>query len=360
MKFIHCADLHLASKLESRFSAEQAQKRRNELFETFRRLADEATVQGVTAILLCGDIFDEGKPRLSAKKRFLEIVTQHPKVDFLCLAGNHDESLSEEEHLPENLLCFDDSIKHYTYGNVTIYGTELSKANCSLFYSAVTTGEKQLNIMMLHGQIKDSSSSPDEESILLPLLSNKNIDYLALGHLHSYKQGRLGNRGVWCYSGCLEGRGYDECGIKGYVLLETDEQKITHSFVPFAFRTIHDVSCDLSNLEGLYEMENKILATLTHIPPKDLIHLQLTGSLPAEIPIPCTELEEFLKKHFFHAEVKNRVKLLINPEDYKDQLSLKGEFIRTVTEEHDLSPEDKAFIIRCGLSALQNEEVNFL
>ena len=48
-------------------------------------------------------------------------------------------------------------------------------------------------------------------------LKNKNIDYLALGHVHKYKMEKLDNRGIYCYSGCLEGRGFDECGDKGCV-----------------------------------------------------------------------------------------------------------------------------------------------
>ena len=33
--------------------------------------------------------------------------------------------------------------------------------------------------------------------------------------IHKYKKEKLDNRGVYCYSGCLEGRGFDECGEKG-------------------------------------------------------------------------------------------------------------------------------------------------
>ena len=54
----------------------------------------------------------------------------------------------------------------------------------------------------------------------------KNIDYLALGHIHKYKQAELDQRGVYCYSGCLEGRGFDECGEKGFVLLDIDEESL--------------------------------------------------------------------------------------------------------------------------------------
>ena len=57
------------------------------------------------------------------------------------------------------------------------------------------------------------------ELVSLPRLQNKNIDYLALGHLHDYRFERLDSRGHYCYSGALEGRGFDELGPKGFVVV---------------------------------------------------------------------------------------------------------------------------------------------
>ena len=46
----------------------------------------------------------------------------------------------------------------------------------------------------------------------------KNIDYLALGHVHEYRSGQLDGRGVWAYSGCPEGRGFDETGKNAFAV----------------------------------------------------------------------------------------------------------------------------------------------
>lgn len=79
---------------------------------------------------------------------------------------------------------------------------------------------------------------------------NKNIDYLALGHVHSFMQDKLDNRGTWCYCGCLEGRGFDECGPKGFVLLDVDEQtcRAQMQFVQMAARTLYTLEVDVSNV----------------------------------------------------------------------------------------------------------------
>ena len=102
MKFIHCADLHLESSMDSKLSTEKARKRRNELFESFARLADRAESEKARAILIAGDIFDKKKVPLSSVKKFVKIVCAHPEVDFLCISGNHDcafdEMLEEQGH----------------------------------------------------------------------------------------------------------------------------------------------------------------------------------------------------------------------------------------------------------------------
>ena len=63
-----------------------------------------------------------------------------------------------------------------------------------------------------------------------------------------------------------------------------------------------------------------------------------------------------LKRDFFFVKVKDQTHLAINPEDYKHDISLKGEFIRLVLDS-DASEEDKAAIIRTGMQALMGEEI---
>ena len=357
MRFIHCADLHLASSLETRFSPDKAKIRRRELFETFRRIADEAVKQEARAVLISGDIFDEGKPPLFAVKQFIEIVKMHPTVDFLCLAGNHDESLAGRPDLPENLLTFDDRWKCRSYGDVDIYGVELTKANCAHIAPALRVNENRINVVMLHGQIAESSVQPDAQTIVLPSFSGKAIDYLALGHIHSYKTGTLDRRGVWCYSGTPEGRGFDECGEKGFVLLDAENGKIENRFVPFCQRTVVSVNCDLTGAEGVYDIESRVKKAISEIEGKDIVQLRLTGSLPAQTRLNLAGVRAVLKEEFFGYELKNNVKTAVSADEYKDLLSLRGEFIRLVSAE-DLSENEKDRIIRCGLLALEGEEVD--
>jgi DNA repair exonuclease SbcCD nuclease subunit len=358
MKFIHCADLHLASALDSRFTSDKARLRRSELFDSFSRLADKAVCEGVSALLVAGDIFDEKNVSLAAKKRFLKIVSAHPEVDFLCISGNHDRSFSEEseDSLPENLKTFGTGWKFYSYGAVDVYGIESTDENCYGLYTALSPDPERLNIVMMHGQTVPSKITPTKDTVVLPLLKEKGIDYLALGHVHSYACNPLDDRGVYCYSVCLEGRGYDETGEKGYVSIEIENRSLQSAFHPFAERTIHEITINVTGLEENYDIEQHIEEKLSGIGQKDLIRLVLEGELGSRARVFPEDLEEKLNKRFFHCRVKDRTVLSIDDSDIENELSLKGEFVRKVLAS-SLPDADKKRIIRQGLRALDGEEV---
>ena len=100
MKLIHCADLHLDSRMESGLPPAKARERRMELLHTFTKMVDMAAEDGVEAILLCGDLFDAGKVSVRARNCVLNAMRKYPQIYFYYLKGNHDrEDLLTGENL---------------------------------------------------------------------------------------------------------------------------------------------------------------------------------------------------------------------------------------------------------------------
>lgn len=56
MRLIHCADIHLDSRMNANLSKEKAKERRTELLHTFRRMVEYARTEGIEAILIAGDL----------------------------------------------------------------------------------------------------------------------------------------------------------------------------------------------------------------------------------------------------------------------------------------------------------------
>lgn len=348
MKFIHCSDIHLDSKMERNLTAAQARERNAEVCATFARMAAFAAQQGVTAVLMAGDLFDTQRATAQTVGFVLDTIRNVPNVDFLYLRGNHDVSAFEGWDLPENFKTFGDGWTYHRYGEVVIAGIEQEPA-----YDALNLPEDTVNIVTLHGQI---STQPGEELIALPLLKRKNIDYLALGHIHSYQTGKLDDRGTWCYCGCLEGRGFDELGAKGFVLVNVENKSVSHEFVPFARRTLEEVSVDITDLVTVSQILAAAEEACEGIPAENLVKLTLTGTYTLETQKDLQFLKKMLEGRFWFLKIKDESRLKIEKESYEHDLSLKGEFIRLVMASNR-PEEEKERMILCGIRALSGEEV---
>lgn len=353
MKIIHCGDIHLDSRMESNLSAPKARERNAEICATFSRMVAFAGENGVQAVLMAGDLFDTDRVSPQTVSLVLEQISKYPDIDFLNLRGNHDASAFAGIELPANLKTFGVEWGHYSYENVVISGIEPEWENWDRFYDNLDLSEDKINIVMLHGQTGTQSG---EEIIALPRLKGRNIDYLALGHIHSYQTGKLDDRGTWCYCGCLEGRGFDECGEKGFVLLDVQDNGIKTEFVPFARRTLHEVPVDITELATVTRILSAMESAAAYVESKDLVKFTLTGGYTPDTQKDLRFLQKMLEEKFYFVKIKDESRLVIDKESYEHDVSLKGEFIRLVMAS-DRSEEEKERIILWGIQALSDTEV---
>lgn len=355
MKILHCADVHLDSAMERNLSPAAARQRNAEICRTFGRMVTFAREENVGLVLIAGDLFDTRRASRRTAEYVLDLVRQLDGVDFLYLRGNHDEGrdVFSGLELPANFKTFTSQWQSFRYGNVVVTGLELNGDNALTLYDSLELNREDFNIVMLHGQ---DSVRPGEELIALPLLRGKYIDYLALGHLHSYRSGRLDDRGIWCYPGCLEGRGFDECGEKGFVLLDTDSGSFRPEFHPFAFRRLHEVDVDVTQLQTLSAIHAAMETAAAGIPQQDAVKFNLRGACTPQTRVDPDYLKRMLEDRYYFVKVKDQTRLRIDPETYAHDLSLKGEFIRMVMASDRPEPEKEAIIL-AGLRALSGEEV---
>ena len=358
MKIIHCSDLHLDAKMESNLSRMQARERKRELLLTFEKMIEYAEENEVRAIIIAGDLFDGTHITKAAGRLVEEQIINHPQIDFLYLKGNHEKEnfLAGMDSIPQNLKVFADSWTSFRYGNVTVTGVELTAENSRSIYDSLVLAQDEVNIVVLHGQESQYEGRDSTEKINIRALQNKYIDYLALGHIHEYKYQKLDNRGSYCYCGCLEGRGFDECGQKGFVLLEIEDGKITHTFHPFARRTLYEVRVDISGCNTITETVERINEAVSSISEDSLVKIVLTGELTMDAQQDTIYLRKKFEERFYFVKIYDETRLAVNYEDYRMDQSLKGEFIRLL-EKADLPKEEKDDVILTGIRALSGEEL---
>lgn len=360
MKIIHCSDLHLDSKMNSNLNKEKQKERRNEILITFQKMVQYAKEVGAKVILIAGDLFDKSKISVKAKNIVKDSIINCPEIDFLYLKGNHDEADFWDEDLekPQNLKLFSkEKWITYSYENIKISGIEFGEKADFDIYNSLILDKNDINIVCMHGQEAKYDGKDKAEIINIQSLKNKNIDYLALGHIHKYKEQKLDSRGIYCYSGCLEGRGFDECGEKGFVLLNIGNGKIDRKFIPFAGRTLHEVYVDITKTNTTSEAMDKIENLIASIPSKDLVKIVLTGKVELESERDINYMLKIYQDRFYFVKIYDEIEALIDYEKYENDASLKGEFIRLVLSEK-LTDKEKREIIVTGIKALSGEEID--
>lgn len=365
MKIIHTGDVHLDSKMETNFDKKRAKERREEILHTFLRMIRYAVANDVRAILISGDLFDTDFESMETRKVLEEAIETNPEIDFYYLRGNHDEIgfFNKIDKRLENLKTFENDWMRYHYElkngkRVTISGVELHSKNQDTIWEKLKLDAGDFNIVMLHGEISDYQKKDRAERIAFEKLLNREIDYLALGHIHEYREGSLPPRGRFCYPGCLEGRGFDECGEHGFVFLEIEEESGTYSmeFIPFAKRRLMEIVVEITDLERMGEILEKIQEEAQNkgCREEDLLKVILRGEVEVQIERNWTLLKKMLEEEFYLVKIYDQTKLRIDYKDYLYEATLKGEFVRLLS---DSDEEEKEEIIRCGLRILQGEEV---
>ena len=361
MKIIHCSDLHLDSKMKSNLDSKKAKERRNEILITYQNMVKYAVENNVKIIIIAGDMFDKKNITQKARNIVIDTIKFNPEIDFIYLKGNHDEAgfLEQIEEIPSNLKLFtNQEWVTYKYGNITISGIEFGGKSEYEIYNTLFLEKDNINIVTMHGQESLYDQKDKSETINLQKLKNKNIDNLALGHIHKFKAEKLDSRGIYCYSGCLEGRGFDECGEKGFVLLDINEEEKTlnYQFIPFASRHLYEIVVDISGCFTSIDTEKKIDEKLTKIEKTALIKIVLKGKVELEAERDITYLEKKYNSMYYFAKIYDETSLNIDYMSFKHDVSLKGEFIRLVIEQN-LPEEETKKIITTGIKALSGEEV---
>lgn len=413
VRLIHTADLHLDSAFSSRFSKEEAEERRRNLLIAWNKLLQYGIERKVQAILISGDLFDSPVVSRSTMEIFLSSIRKNPEISFFYLRGNHDtkNTFRFRDDLPKNLFLFSKEGKKYRLKEKLVllgqefygterrnefpeepygterrsefpeesYGTEsllelpeepeelveeelLSPSSSKEAVQSIwNLKEEDCNILMLHGALREGGPEvQNEQGISLKQLSRYPIHYLALGHIHKREEGKCGSLN-YIYPGCLQGRGFDEEGEKGfyYVEIEEETKEIKAEFVPLKEGAFRIIPLFLSEEDGTLDAEEKIRESLKKegAEAKDSVRIILKGEKRAGEERNLRYLEKQLEEEYAYIEIKEETKLKLRKEEFIHEKGLKGEFLRMVSESESLSEEEKEKLMILGIGLLQGEEL---
>ena len=372
MKLLHASDFHLDSPL-SGLPPEKSAQRRGELRELPARLAKLARDEGVDLVLLPGDLFDGGRV-YPETVRALARALGDMGVPVFIAPGNHDYYHTKS---PYALADWPDNVHIFTQPE--LQGVELPALNCVVHGCAFTAPHREddplsgfaapddgkLHLLCVHGEVGTAGTYAP---IAPNSLERSGAAYAALGHVHAAGSGKAGKT-LWAYPGCPEGRGFDELGPKGALIVAFDEpaqlgitspdgppmapiglgvQPVAARFVPVCKRQYRVETVNIDDFA----------AALPQGESPDLVRLLLVGE--SRFTPDLTALMAQAAPHFFHVELQDRTTLPTDLWARADEDSLTGLFLRemrTRLDSADESERDKLLLAtRFGLAALEGGE----
>ncbi|MGM9528230.1 MAG: exonuclease SbcCD subunit D [Oscillospiraceae bacterium] len=359
IKLLHAADLHLDSAFES-LSPEQAKERRQGQREILFKLAEVALRRGVDAVLLCGDVFNGVENDRATERDFCRAMGALP-CPVLIAPGNHDPytaySMWETVHLPENIYVFkNEEIEGVELPGVhaRFWGAGFQTAFCRPLLKDFQAPEKRQDIpdiMLLHADVGNGESAYNgisREDIL-----RSGMDYIALGHIHAGTPLKMAGEVAYAYPGCTEGRGFDETGEKGALLVTVSDAGVEAEFVPLGGVRYEIVSVDISDGEPV----RAILKAVAGLSTKDCCRVILTGECD-ELP-DIAQIRKELENCFGELQILDETVPKRDIWAQTGQDTLCGIFLSSLKDMFDNAKTDKErqvieLAVRFGLDAMGN------
>ena len=369
VKVLHCADLHFDTPFKE-LSKEVSDTSKNELLEVFKKIIDLAIEENIEVLLIAGDVFDN----LTVNKNTLFFISDQIKriknIKVFISPGNHDpyneKSFYSMINWPENVYIFkgDMEFKEVKELNLVVWGAGFRNnyENESLLKS-INVDNNKINIMLLHGEITSTGSKNEYNPIYINDIYKSNIDYIALGHRHKFSGILKEGMTTYAYSGCPQGRGFDEEGEKGVIIGEVYKGGTNLSFLPVCKRKYITKEIDITGTNNYDEVIFKLLSDLSDEEiHKNFYKIILKGELKEHFNLKESVLIEKLKNKFYYIKIINDTSIEVNLTELSRDYSIKGMFIAKILEKlKDASDDDKEILklaLKMGIQCLSEDEVN--
>ena len=344
MKIIHTADIHLDSPLTG---VKDSALRRHELIVALSNMSEYADNNGVSAVIVAGDLFDDSFTTSGTIASVAEIInTSH--VSWFVLRGNHGgrSPYDKLRDICPKVHFFGENWTAYNLENVTICGRELG-INDVEQWGRLSMDPTRYNILVLHGDIDDAGYGLIDKRAV----ANSSAHYVALGHRHSFAEYKFGAVRA-CYSGVLEPRGFDELANTGFVVLDTDTDRL--QFVTQPIRTVINKRIDVTNIATDIALQRAICDAVSDVSSRNYLNIVFCGAAQGDLNID-TVARQILSDRFFALRIKDETSAKVDLSAIMEEVSLRGEFVKLAMDIQD--EKLKGEIIKLGLRALSGGDL---
>jgi len=366
VKILHTADIHLGCEFP--FLRQKGGEHRNQLLRTFEKIVDLAISEDVSLLLIAGDLFNTNRVHgIIIRKVLAAFKKLEGKGIRVCIIpGTHDiyneDSIYRFVHFPANVTVFTPAHDRELYEDLdlTVYGEVFDGryVDESPIQRLSLSEDSKYHVGMAHCSIK-IEGWVEKDALLLGRneIANSGLDYLALGHWHSFQDFSQGNTKTF-YCGAPEPVSMDQEGA-GNVVMVTMRGKGDIAVEPIRVgtRQFAKLTIDVGSVKSMADIVPLVEAKAD---PNLILELTLRGLCGMDYELNSQDIEDELGDRFFCLRVVDKshprleeVALENIPEE-----TVKGKFIKIMQEriESAGNEEDRELYeeaLKLGFACLQ-------
>ena len=349
-RLLHMADVHLGARHQDLGPAAAAQRERQ--FAAFKRGIDLAIERTVDAVLISGDLFDSNaQPRRTIERAAGELRRLADRgIPTVLIPGTHDcydetsiyraldlgevAGLEQGSPLitvltPERPDVVIPACSLVVYGRV--FDTRQAPRSPLADFSAAAERRGRWRVGMIHGSLRIPGRVDVDDVLFTESEVRRSVlDYLALGHWHSYRQGRAGAT-VWAYPGAPEAVAIDQDGA-GHVLVVTLEEGTNGAAIEpvVVGRTrFQQLDVDVATVAS----QDDLVRRLRQLgDPNLVLDVRLAGVAPDTFDLNEDEVQSQLAGSFLGFRLRSRWVAALPEEPLAPADTIAGAFIRDFEE----------------------------
>ncbi len=304
MKLLHFSDLHIGMENYAKLDPETGLSTRLlDFFNTFDFIVETAFKEDVDAVIFAGDAYKTRDPNPTQQRGFGERIAKlAKKIPVVLVVGNHDTPNAEGK---ANTLDIYSALeienvwvsRHPELLQIPTKSGELQVVTLPWLHKNDYKGVAE-KLKLLYDKIKSSSPAillshaeiegsifgsekglaiGNDVTIPLPLIQDKRLNYVALGHIHKHQV--LAKNPLIIYSGSPQRIDFgEEKEEKGIILTEISSTGTSYQFISTNARQFLTITVNLKSEDT--DPTQTILAEIKKHDLKDKI-IRLIINIPA-------------------------------------------------------------------------------
>jgi DNA repair exonuclease SbcCD nuclease subunit len=310
VKFIHTSDWQIGMKGSG--LGEAGPIIRETRIESINNVMNVAEKENVDFILMCGDIFEHNMISQEEVKKVISIFNKYADIQLYLLPGNHDimgPDCVYERSIFQNVtnLTILDSCNPVDAKDAILLPCPIASKFVTTDITSVIPDVNHtdgIHIGIAHGSLIGKFPVSNEEDIKLPVdsscIDRAGIDYLALGHWHSFRKYKDKN-GTFriAYSGTHEQTNYNEDSAGQCLLVTIDGKGCIPKIDPIKTGklTWSTKKFEMDDKSSIIELKTYLESVRNY----DMVKVIIEGNLPLDSKNELDKVLEFettLHKNF--------------------------------------------------------------